>query len=276
MRSGRLMRTTTSAPPRDTISRRLRHQRAGALLLRGGDRVFEVEDDRVGAAPVPRRRQSAARSPARTASSARRAGRCGHVASPASPMIPSRAERLELGAVDAERAQDLGGVLAERRRRAAQAAGRRGQARDDVVHRRCCPISCVGHVDDDLARQHVRVGEELVDVVDRRGGDLGGARRSPCSRPACARAMKSTIGASQSRRRCAPGRCWCESAGRRSCPRGRSRGTAAPTSPGSRRRCRYSGRPWCGRRCAAWSSPSGCRCAAGSPRSACRSAPRWR
>ena len=37
MRIGRLMRTTTSAPPRDTICGRLRHQGARPLLLRGGD-----------------------------------------------------------------------------------------------------------------------------------------------------------------------------------------------------------------------------------------------
>jgi hypothetical protein len=38
------------AAARDDLGR-LRHQGARPLLLRGGDAVFEVEDDRVGAAP---------------------------------------------------------------------------------------------------------------------------------------------------------------------------------------------------------------------------------
>src|SRR6266851_8065967 len=74
--------------------------------------------------------------------------------------------------VDAELAEDLGGVLAEAGGRAAQVAGRLAEARDDVVHRQTAGLR-VRHIDDDLARQDMRVGEELVDVVDRRGGDLG-------------------------------------------------------------------------------------------------------
>src|SRR5256885_421287 len=50
MRNGRLSRTTTSAPARDTISA-ASGTRVRALLLRGGNAVFEVEDDRVSAAP---------------------------------------------------------------------------------------------------------------------------------------------------------------------------------------------------------------------------------
>ena len=51
IRSGRLMRTSdVGAAARDDRGR-LGHQRAGALLFRGGDRNLEIEDDRVGAAP---------------------------------------------------------------------------------------------------------------------------------------------------------------------------------------------------------------------------------
>ena len=35
------------------------------------------------------------------------------------------------------------------------------------------PISIIGEVDEDVAGDHMRIGHELVDVVDRRGGDLG-------------------------------------------------------------------------------------------------------
>ena len=44
-------------------------------------------------------------------------------------------ERGQLISADAELGQDLAGVLAEPRRGKAEGAGRRGQARNDVVHR---------------------------------------------------------------------------------------------------------------------------------------------
>jgi hypothetical protein len=40
------------------------------------------------------------------------------------------------------------------------------------VHRQS-PHLGVRQVDEDVAGGHMRVGHELVDVVDRRGGDLG-------------------------------------------------------------------------------------------------------
>ena len=73
---------------------------------------------------------------------------------------------------DADAGQDLGRVLAELRRRPAQGAGRGRQARDDVVHGDAADL-LVGDIDHDLPRLHVRVGDELVDVVDRRRRHLG-------------------------------------------------------------------------------------------------------
>ena len=87
-------------------------------------------------------------------------------------MTPSRRELCELRAIEPERAEDLGGVLAQGGRRAAQPTGGGGEARDHIVHRQV-PHRVIGKVDDDLARDHMRVGHELVDVVDRCGGDLG-------------------------------------------------------------------------------------------------------
>jgi len=40
------------------------------------------------------------------------------------------------------------------------------------VHRQAAHL-VVGKIDQDLAGDHMRIGHELVDVVDRRGGDLG-------------------------------------------------------------------------------------------------------
>ena len=63
-----------------------------------------------------------------------------------------------------------------------------------------CIVSCPTArraVDDDVARLHVRVGEELVDVVDRRGGDLGGGEERHVFVQG-ARPIKATIGASLS------------------------------------------------------------------------------
>ena len=57
------------AAARDDLGR-LRHQRARPLLLGGGDAVFEIEDDRVGAAPCRAVDKALARSPGRTAASA--------------------------------------------------------------------------------------------------------------------------------------------------------------------------------------------------------------
>src|SRR5205085_8358726 len=78
---------------------------------------------------------------------------------------------LQRRRVDAELAEDFGGVLAETRRRRAQPTRRFRQARDNVVHRQAAGLF-VGHIDDDLARLDMRIREELVDVVDRRGGNL--------------------------------------------------------------------------------------------------------
>ena len=62
------------AAARDDLGR-LRHQGARPLLLGSGDAVFEIEDDRVGAAPCRAVDKALARSPARTAASAIPAGR---------------------------------------------------------------------------------------------------------------------------------------------------------------------------------------------------------
>ena len=73
--------------------------------------------------------------------------------------------------VDAELAEDLFRVLAEPRRRQAQPARCFGQAGNDVVHGELSGLF-VRHIDDDLARDDMRVGKKLVDVVNRRRGDL--------------------------------------------------------------------------------------------------------
>ena len=59
------------------------------------------------------------------------------------------------------------------------------------------PICVVGKIDQDFPRDHMRVGHELVDVVDRRGGDFGALENFHVLGQACARAIKATIGASQ-------------------------------------------------------------------------------
>ncbi len=63
-------------------------------------------------------------------------------------------------------------VLAERGRGRADFARRAGEARHHMVHRHAAHLG-IGQFGHDLARLHMRVGDELVDVVDRRGGDLG-------------------------------------------------------------------------------------------------------
>ena len=85
---------------------------------------------------------------------------------------PFAREAVDFRTSEAERAQDLGGVFAQCRRRAAQPAGRFGEAGNDIVHRQA-PQFVIGEIDQDLAGDHMRIGHELVDVVDRRRGDLG-------------------------------------------------------------------------------------------------------
>jgi len=69
--------------------------------------------------------------------------------------------------VDADARKDLGRVLTEPGRRPAQGTRGRRQARDHVVHGDAADL-LVGHIDHDLPGLHVRIGDELVDVVDRR------------------------------------------------------------------------------------------------------------
>ena len=63
-------------------------------------------------------------------------------------------------------------MLAQGRCRVAQSARCHRQAGGHIVHRQLSHLR-VGKVDEDLASDHVRVGHELVDVVDGCGGDLG-------------------------------------------------------------------------------------------------------
>jgi len=63
-------------------------------------------------------------------------------------------------------------MLAQARRGAAQSARCHREAGDHIVHRQLSHL-CVGEVDEDLARDHMRVGHELIDVVDWGGGHLG-------------------------------------------------------------------------------------------------------
>src|SRR5216684_4699945 len=63
-------------------------------------------------------------------------------------------------------------MLAQLRRRRADGAGRAGEPRHDVVHGKLAHVR-VGIIGDQLALDHVRVLENLRDVVDRPDGHLG-------------------------------------------------------------------------------------------------------
>src|SRR5215472_1740716 len=82
------------------------------------------------------------------------------------PDYPLAREPVDLGATEAEPAQHFGGVLTQVRSWAAQSARCRREAGDHIVHRQL-PHLGVGKVDQDLARDHMGVGHELVDVVNR-------------------------------------------------------------------------------------------------------------
>ena len=133
-----------------------------------GDRhaVFQIDDDRVGAAPV------------RAVDEAR------HVRRHVERRTPDRQLAIAhmtfllrrssmASALKTEAAEDFVVVFAERRRRRADLARRARQARHHRVHRDAAHL-VVRQFGHDLARPHMRVGDELVDLVDRRGGHFRG------------------------------------------------------------------------------------------------------
>ena len=194
-RHGRLMRTTTSAPPRATSSRRSPQVAARPRPLGLRHAVLEVEDDGIGAAPVRAvdelshvRRHVQQRAPHRQLA-CRRRRRCHQITFRSRSSGESSSLKPSAPRISSVCSPSSGAGV----RSTPGVAESRGT------------IACIGiaahlvvrHVDDDLARLHMRIGDELVDVVDRRGGHLRLLEQPRAHRRACAPAMNSRIGASQ-------------------------------------------------------------------------------
>src|SRR5687768_14921136 len=160
---GRLMRTSTSAPPFPTAGA------AAATSVRA--RSFSASgtlSSRSRMMPSAPRVCAEATNLSRitgTNSRERQAGRSERWFNMSDD--PFGAEGGQLAGIDAEARQDLGRVLAELRGRMTQRARRRRQAGDDVVDGDAADL-LVRHFDHDLACADVGIVHELVDVVDRR------------------------------------------------------------------------------------------------------------
>src|SRR5687767_1402080 len=163
--NGLLMRTTTSAPPRRTLAAAAGTIRRAASFCAAG--TLSSRSSWMQSAPRVCALATYFSTFTGTYRRDRQTGRSGFTGDDAFLL-----EILYFRRLQAERFQYFFIVLAELRRRRADRAGRAGEARHHVVHRKRAHLG-VRIVGQQLALDDVRVLEDLRNVVDRADGDLG-------------------------------------------------------------------------------------------------------